>query len=161
VFFSHNNFPATVRDGSGGSWPAGAAAPQRRNPNSNFFTFFCLFSPLLNSQNKLTKNISQRPRSIKRKLLPFYLNLIPCGFPWFGSWCVDVCCAFWLSLVLDMLLVHLCVVRLKKGLLKFAENLLGLGWEVSFCSWTWGWDGKNVLVAFGTDEPLGDGMKNK
>jgi len=47
VFFKTRQIPATVSGGSGGGWPAGAAAPPCRNPKLIFLNFFLFYSFLL------------------------------------------------------------------------------------------------------------------
>jgi len=44
MFFFLMSFPARGKWGSDGGWPAGTAAPPRRNPKLLFFNFFCLIS---------------------------------------------------------------------------------------------------------------------
>jgi len=113
------SFRREVSGGSGGGWPAGAAAPPRRNPRLCFFlNFFRLISSTpssdLVSGLKIPKIFIKRPRSKKKKILILFFEFEPfCNGlvldVWFGCVCVlmpwdhgfDCCCCFLWDSVLD------------------------------------------------------------
>lgn len=136
------------KPGSGGSWPAGAAAPPRRNPKVNFCFFFFGFFLLLSTSIRNTKipksnpkppgSISQFERKEKKRKKKDYTlgkvsRLLVCDAVLFVTWCcrctaVRVCgtvlwCLYGVCacvLGLDPCVVHGCVAAAVRDFLVLA-----------------------------------------